>query len=93
MEKRLAERYADDMDSPETQHRLNSRIRQNKIDYSQMPERESVFYSFIRNCSSVDCCAEKIGEIFDSFCSGIPKDQATNTTLAAELASTVVGKL
>lgn len=93
MEGRLYERYKDDMSSPETQRRYNSRRRQNIIDYSQLPDRESVFYAFIENCSSVSCCAEKIGEIFTKFCSGTPKDAETNMTVAKQLAATVSDKM
>ncbi|MBR5144523.1 MAG: guanylate kinase [Clostridia bacterium] len=93
MEGRLYERYKDDMSSPETQRRYNSRRRQNIVDYSQLPERESVFYAFIENCSSVNCCAEKIGEIFTKFCSGTPKDAETNMTVAKQLAATVSDKM
>ncbi len=93
MEKRLAERYADDLDSPETQKKLGSRTRQNVIDYSEMPKHESVFYAFVRNCSSVDCCAEKVGQVFDTFCLGTPKDAEANTALANELAESVMAKL
>ena len=93
MEKRLYDRYADDMDSPDTQRRFESRRRQNIIDYSEMPMRESVFYSFIENCSSVDCCAEKIGRVFDDFCNGIPKDADANTALANRLCSSVAVKM
>ncbi len=92
MEQRLRERYADDMDSPETQRRFNSRTRQNIIDYTELPQREEVFYSFIRNCSSVDCCATKVGEIFDVFCNGTPKDADGNTALAATLSASVMDK-
>lgn len=93
MEQRLYERYKDDIDSPETQRKLNSRSRQNIIDYSQMPENEGVFYSFIRNCSSVNCCAEKVGEVFAAFCGGVPRDDKTNTEVAIELAASVEGKM
>ncbi|MBQ7326641.1 MAG: hypothetical protein IJW93_04090 [Clostridia bacterium] len=93
MERRLAERYADDLDSPETQKKLNSRTRQNILDYSEMPERQAVFYAFIRNCSSVDCCAEKVGEVFDTFCGGTPKDTEANVSLARSLADSVLAKM
>ena len=92
MEERLRERYADDLDSPETQRRLNSRTRQNIIDYSELPERQEVFYAFIRNCSSVDCCADKVGKTFDAFCDGNPKDSDSNTKLAADLSASVADK-
>ena len=92
MEKRLYERYADDMASPETQRKYNSRCRQNVIDYSEMPEREGVFYAFIRNCSSVNCCAEKVGEIFAQFCNGTPKDAEANKAIANSLAASVADK-
>lgn len=89
MEERLYERYKDDMDSPDTQKRYDSRRRQNVIDYSELPIRESVFYAFIKNCSSVDCCAERIGAIFSDFCNGVSKDQKANTALALELSTSV----
>ncbi len=92
MEKRLYERYKDDLASPETQRRLSSRTRQNIVDYAEIPERESVFYAFIRNCSSVDCCANKVGEIFDTFCAGTPKDTEANKALAAQLCASVANK-
>lgn len=92
MEQRLRERYADDMDSPETQRRLSSRTRQNIIDYSELPERQEVFYAFIRNCSSIDCCAEKIGSTFDTFCDGAVKNADENKALAASLAISVESK-
>ncbi len=93
MEKRLFDRYKDDMDSPETQRRYASRTRQNIIDYSELPSRESVFYAFIENCSSVDCCAERVGNIFADFCNGIPKDAEANSALAKQLSSLVEGKM
>lgn len=93
MEKRLFDRYKDDMDSPETQRRYASRTRQNIIDYSQLPSRESVFYAFIENCSSVDCCAEHVANIFADFCNGIPKDAEANSALAKQLSSLVEGKM
>lgn len=93
MEKRLFERYKDDMDSPETRRKYNSRCRQNIIDYSQMPERESVFYAFIRNCSSVDACAKNVADIFARFCDGTPKDAEANSALACKLAASVADKM
>ena len=93
MEQRLLERYESDMDSPETQRRYNSRLRQNIADYSTLPERQSVFYTFIRNCSSVDCCAKKVNEIFDSFCSGTPKNEEEIIALSNSLAASVVDKM
>ena len=50
MEERLYERYKDDINSPDTKRKYDSRCRQNAIDYREMPEHESVFYTFIRNC-------------------------------------------
>lgn len=92
MEQRLHERYADDIESPETQRRLASRVRQNIIDYSEIPERQGVFYSFISNCSSVDCCAAKIGDIFDSFCAGTPRNAEEISSLADQLCASIVNK-
>lgn len=92
MEQRLQARYSDDMDSPETQKRYESRRKQNIVDYSTMPERESVFYAFIENCSSVDGCAEKIGSVFSDFCNGVEKDVDYNTALANQLSDAVKSK-
>lgn len=93
METRLFERYKDDIDSPETQRRLNSRRNQNVLDYSEMPRRQEVFYAFTRNCSSVDACAERIGLIFDDFCRGVGKDSEANIALADSLAASVKDKM
>ena len=92
MDARLFERYKDDMDSPDTQRRYNSRRRQNVVDYLEMPTRESVFYAFIENCSSVDACAHTVGEIFAAFCDGVLKNAAANTALAAKLSASVSDK-
>lgn len=92
MEERLFERYKDDMESEDTKRRFNSRVRQNIIDYSSIPERQKVFYAFIRNCSSVCDCAEQIGSIFDEFCNGVPKNGEGNIELAAQLAASVANK-
>ena len=85
MEDRLVERYKDDLDSAETVRRLNSRRNQNRIDYSEMPVHETYFYAFIRNCSSVDCCAEKVNNIFSDFCSGVAKNETETRSIAQSL--------
>lgn len=85
MEDRLVERYKDDLDSAETVRRLNSRRNQNRIDYSEMPVHEPYFYAFIRNCSSVDCCAEKVNNIFSDFCSGVAKNETETRSIAQSL--------
>ena len=92
MNKRLYERYEDDMDNPDTQRRYNSRLRQNIKDYSEITDRQSVFYAFIQNCSSVDCCAGKIGEIFADFCGGVPRDDDKILTVAESLKASVANK-
>lgn len=93
MDARLKERYADDWENPETQRRYNSRSRQNVIDYSTILDHEPYFYAFTRNCSSVDNCAEKISDIFASFCAGVRKDDEETKTIAQWLQSTVKGKM
>lgn len=90
MAERLHQRYADDLDSPETQRRLNSRLNQNVIDYSEIPSRASVFYAFIKNCSSVDCCADTIGRTFDSFCAGTPRASEQIAAIAEQLQASVI---
>ena len=92
MEQRLHNRYADDLDSADTQRKLNSRVRQNIIDYSEIPDRKSVFYSFISNCSSVDCCAGKIGDIFADFCNGVARNDDEISLLADKLCASVADK-
>ena len=92
MEQRLHDRYADDLDSADTQRKLNSRVRQNIIDYSEIPDRQSVFYSFISNCSSVDCCAGKIGDIFADFCNGVARNDDEISLLADKLCASVADK-
>lgn len=92
MEQRLYDRYKDDMDSPDTKRRFDSRRRQNIVDYTEIPTRQSVFYAFIRNCSSVDACAAAITDIFTDFCSGVEKDVEKNAALADSLAKCVADK-
>lgn len=92
MEQRLAERYADSIDEPDTQRKLNSRKRQNVIDYSEMPSHEPYFYGFVKNRSSVDTCAENISAVFAAFCNGVAKNAEENITLAGILAGSVVDK-
>lgn len=89
MEERLFERYRDDMDSPETQRRYNSRKSQNRIDYSEMPIHEPYFYALLRNCSSIDNCAERICGVFADFCNGTPKNENETRVIAAQLKDSV----
>ena len=91
--KAILKRYEDDMDNPETQRRYHSRLRQNMIDYSEMPERQQVFYAFTRNCSSVDSCAKRVGEIFADFCNGVARDDDRITDLANSLRASVIDKM
>ena len=93
MEQRLFERYQDDMDNPETQRRYNSRLRQNMIDYSEMPDRKQVFYAFTRNCSSVDACAMQVGKIFADFSSGVARDDDKIDELADSFRASVIDKM
>ena len=92
MAERLYDRYKDNLDA-DNQRRLDSRRRQNIIDYSEMPIHEPYFYSFIRNCSSVDGCAEKVCKVFANFCAGAPKNQDEMTALAAQLKAAVSDKM
>ena len=93
MEGRLYQRYAADMDSPDTQRKYKSRCRQNVTDYSEMPERQSVFYAFVENCSSVDCCAERVHGVFADFVRGVAKNEDTNMAIANSLRDSVANKL
>ena len=91
MSDRLFERYKDNLDA-DNQRRLDSRRTQNVQDYSEMPIHEPYFYSFIHNCSSVDCCAEKILGIFSDFCHDIAKNEDETKALALELKASVESK-
>jgi hypothetical protein len=58
-----------------------------------MPIHEPYFYAFVRNCGTVDCCAEKINGIFDDFCNQLPKNSEQNSELAASLKGAVANKM
>ena len=92
MEERLYERYADSLENPDTQRRLSSRKRQNVIDYSEMPIHEPYFYAFVRNCSSVDDCAENISKVFAEFCGGVAKNSKQTIALAKALSDSAMTK-
>lgn len=93
MDKRLYARYEDDIDNPETKKKFDSRSKQNIIDYTEMPEREGVFHALVKNCSSVDNCAERISSIFARFCEGEAKDAEKNSDIAKSLADSVRDKI
>lgn len=93
MEQRLYDRYRHDMSNPDTHRRLSSRRSQNIKDYGEMPLHEPYFYSFIRNCGSIDCCAEKVCDIFMEFCNGTPKSEEETKSIALELQNSVAGKM
>ena len=92
MEERLRQRYADDWESEETKRRFNSRREQNIVDYKGIQVSSAVFYSFVRNCSSVDDCAKNISDIFEAFCSDVARGDDKIAETAAFLADSVANK-
>ena len=92
MEERLRLRYADDWESEDSRRKFNSRREQNIVDYKGIQDSSSVFYSFVRNCSSVDDCAKNICSIFEEFCSDVARDDEKIACTAASLANSVANK-
>ncbi len=92
MEERLRLRYADDWESEDARRKFNSRREQNIADYRGIQDSSSVFYSFIRNCSSVDDCAKNICAIFEEFCSDVARGDEKIASTAASLANSVANK-
>ena len=85
MEERLRGRYISDNTSDEDQRRYDSRRKQNLIDYSNMSEYEHFIYSFVKNCATVECCANKIDEVYEIFAKETPKDNKASTETAVKL--------
>ena len=92
MEERLRQRYADDWESEDTRRRFNSRRVQNIADYKGIQDSSAVFYSFVKNCASVDNCAKNISDIFEEFCSDVARADDNISAVAASLAESVANK-
>lgn len=83
-ESRLRARYLSDNNDPTSHRKYKSRLEKNFKDYESMPRRAADFYAFLCNESSAENTAAALCEIFDGFCSGKEKDEASNIA-AAEL--------
>ena len=93
MDERLKARYISENTSEADQKRYDSRSKQNLVDFSNMCEYESFIYSFVKNCASVECCANKINEVYDIFAADVPKNVEETKTTAEALASSAKAKM
>jgi guanylate kinase len=93
MEERLKARYISDNTSEADRRRFDSRTKQNIIDFSNMEEYEPFIYGFVRNCSSVECCATKIDEIYDLFALDTAKNAEEAKAVAKSLADSAKAKM
>ena len=79
MEERLNLRYCGD------QSRMASRVKQNREDYTRMPEYAPIFYALVKNGAAVEDCRAKVAEIFSDFEKNVSKDSEKNLQIATEL--------
>ena len=93
MESRLRERYISDNTSPEDQRRYDSRMSQNLTDYSKMTEYEPYIYMFLKNCATVEKCAESAFEIYDGFKNDVPKNEQEAASIATALSAAAKAKM
>ena len=93
MEERLKARYISDNTSEADQKRYDSRTEQNIVDFSNMEEYESFIYSFVKNCATVECCANKINEVYDIFALGTAKNTTDTKATAKALADSAKAKM
>lgn len=93
MNERLKARYISENTSEADQKRYDSRTKQNILDFSNMEEYESFIYGFVKNCGSVDSCADKINEIYDAFALGASKNCEETKTTAKALADSARAKM
>ena len=90
---RLKARYISDNTSEAAQKRYDSRTSQNVVDFSHMEEYESFIYSFVKNCSTVECCANEVDRIYDAFAADTAKDEAKAKAVAKALADSARAKM
>ena len=90
---RLKARYISDNTSEADQKRYDSRTKQNILDFSKMEEYESFLYSFVKNCSTVEDCADKVNAIYDAFALGASKNVEETKSVAEALASSARQKM
>ena len=93
MEQRLCARYISDNTSEADQKRYDSRTKQNILDFSKMEEYESFIYSFVKNCATVEACADKINAVYDTFALDTPKNFEETKATAKALASSARAKM
>jgi guanylate kinase len=83
MEQRLYARYEGDYS------RMESRIKQNRIDYVRIPSFAPVFYAFVRNGITVEEGRDKIAAVFRNFENNVPKNPEYNMQIATELSAAI----
>ena len=93
MDERLKARYISENTSEADQKRYDSRTKQNITDFSHMEEYESFIYSFVKNCATVECCANKINEVYDIFAVDTPKNITDTKATAKALADSAKAKM
>ena len=79
MEERLNLRYCGD------QSRMASRVKQNREDYTRMPEYAPIFYALVKNGAAVEDCRAEVAKIFSDFEKNASKDSDKNLQIATEL--------
>ena len=93
MNERLKARYISENTSEADQKRYDSRSSQNVADFSKMDEYESFIYCFVKNCSTVECCANRINDIYDAFALDTPKNFEETKAIAKALADSAKAKM
>ncbi len=83
MEQRLCARYGGDCS------KMESRIKQNRVDYARIPDFAPVFYALVRNGITVEEGRDKIAEVFGDFEKNVEKNSELNLQIAKELASSI----
>ena len=58
-----------------------------------MEEYESFLFGFVKNCSTVDDCADKVNAIYDAFALDTPKNAEETKAVAKALASSAMLKM
>ena len=89
MERRLYKRFIGDIPTEQGQAKYESRVAQNRRDYSTLVDVQENFFTLIDNRGTPEQTAEKIQEIFASFMDGAEKDSEANAQIASALADSV----
>ena len=93
MEKRLKARYISDNTSEADRKRYDTRTKQNIVDFSNMENYESFIYSFVKNCATVECCANELNRVYDSFAMDTPKNTLDTKATAKALSDSAKAKM